>query len=357
MRSRASRSVVFRWTLATLAAAALPLLPAPTSHAAPPETAHGQQHQAFGVYVRLVEGVRDRSFDDVLLAVRRGIQATEWTVLADYESAVDRSKCAFRARVFVVHSPAYARAVLAHGTVAAFALPLRLAVYQDENGIHVSATNPQSLNRTIVAETGFETASADAVAALRRMVASQFAGSLADRQHGQLRTRGLIGRTMGILAGGPFADQIETAVSVRAEGADALTAAADRVFRGLERTAGRRRWQTRPVYRLNLAEQGVVVIGVTGAAMEARAFDIVHHGNDQTRQNLACPGIDHAAAFPIEIVLTREGDQVRALMVDEMFRMKVYFEDAGRTKFAMNMRMPGSIENEIRDLLEESLGT
>ena len=42
-------------------------------------------------------------------------------------------------------------------------------------------------------------------------------------------------------------------------------------------------------------------------------------------------------------------------MIDGMFRMKMYFEDAGKMKFAANMRMPGSIEDEIRDKVEESL--
>jgi hypothetical protein len=32
----------------------------------------------------------------------------------------------------------------------------------------------------------------------------------------------------------------------------------------------------------------------------------------------------------------------------------MYFEDAGTMKFASNMQMPGSIEDEIRDLVEEA---
>jgi hypothetical protein len=32
----------------------------------------------------------------------------------------------------------------------------------------------------------------------------------------------------------------------------------------------------------------------------------------------------------------------------------MYFEDAGKVKFAANMSMPGSIENELRDLVEEA---
>jgi len=98
-----------------------------------------------------------------------------------------------------------------------------------------------------------------------------------------------------------------------------------------------------------------VIIGVTGEAMESRAFQIVGSGSDGSRDGLACPGIDHASAFPLELVIARDGDRVRVRLIDAMFRMKMYFEDAGKVKFAANMRMPGSIENEIRDKVEESL--
>jgi hypothetical protein len=119
--------------------------------------------------------------------------------------------------------------------------------------------------------------------------------------------------------------------------------------------AGERRWETRPIYRLDLEAQGIVIIGITGEAMEAKAFGIVRAGGDRERKDFACPGLAHAPAFPVELVLRTDGDRVRVYLIDEMFRMKMYFEDAGKMKFAANMRMPGSIENEIRDKVEESL--
>ena len=89
--------------------------------------------------------------------------------------------------------------------------------------------------------------------------------------------------------------------------------------------------------------------------MEARSFSIVGRGSDKSRSDFACPGLDHAAAYPIEIVFSQEADSVRVLGVDAMFRMKRFFEDAGKLKFARNMGMPGSIEDEIRELLQAAL--
>jgi hypothetical protein len=34
-----------------------------------------------------------------------------------------------------------------------------------------------------------------------------------------------------------------------------------------------------------------------------------------------------------------------------MYRMKMYFEDAGKIAFAKNMGMPGSIERSIKDII------
>lgn len=337
-----------------VALAVLPLQSLPSRTEAQANSAPVQSAPTYGVYLRLVEAVKDQSFENVLQGVRRGIQSSGWVVVADYAPAVAAS-CSFRAHVFVVHSPTYAKQVLHHGLQAAFALPLRLAVYQDEGGTHVTAANPQSLNRTIIAESGIEALTDTAVAALRQMVAGEFPQHLAERQHGQMRDRGLIGKTMGIIAGGPFKDKLEKAVALRATSDSGLAEVASRAYQGLERTSDQGKWEIRPIYRLDLSEQGVVIIGVTGAKIEARSFQIVHQGDDEARKSLACPGIDHAAAFPIEIVMTREADEIKALIVDEMFRMKVYFEDAGKMKFATNMQMPGSIESEIRDKLEESL--
>jgi hypothetical protein len=100
---------------------------------------------------------------------------------------------------------------------------------------------------------------------------------------------------------------------------------------------------------------GMSVLGVTGERMEARSFAIVGRGGDKSRSDFACPGLDHAAAYPIEIVFTEKDGAVEIHMVDAMFRMKMFFEDAGKLKFARNMGMPGSIADEIRDLIRASL--
>ena len=89
------------------------------------------------------------------------------------------------------------------------------------------------------------------------------------------------------------------------------------------------------------------MVGVTGQRVEGDAFRIVGAGGADDRKQMMYPGVDHAAAFPIEVVVVQDGDVIRVQLVDEMYRMKMFFEDAGKIAFAKNMGMPGSIENEI----------
>jgi hypothetical protein len=95
----------------------------------------------------------------------------------------------------------------------------------------------------------------------------------------------------------------------------------------------------------------MVILGVSGAAMEAKAFGIVGAGNDDARSSFSCPGLAYAPAFPVELVIRRDGAQVRVETIDAMFRMKMYFEDAGQMTFARNMLMPGSIADELKGIV------
>lgn len=307
---------------------------------------------AQSVYVELADSLQG-TLDTNVAALRSAFTTAGWNVLAVHTPAVDRKACTFGARVLVLHDPGWARRVLEHGATAAFALPLRVVLYEDEAGLHFAAVNLRNVARTIVAETGFDAASAAEMAEVERIARGALTGRFASHPYGQVRTRGLIGRTMGVMAGGPFPEKVKAVTESAASGAAGLREAADRVSRALAEPRGR--WQLHEIYRLDLADQDVIVIGVSGAAMEAKAFAIVGAGGDSRRASYRCPGLDHAAAFPLEVVLHRAGDRTHVTTVDGMYRMKLYFEDAGKMKFAANMGMPGSIENELRGAILAAL--
>jgi len=308
--------------------------------------------QGFGVYMKVAD-LEGTSVSDVSAQAEAAVAEAGWTLLAAYDSGVDSEQCSYAARVLVVEWPEYTEAVMSQGNHGAYAAPLRVSVFEDELGVHVAAVNPGSVNRTIVTEEGMDQEWTRFSAILRRTLAEGVGASATFGDFGQFRDRGLIGKTMGIMAGGPFIEKIKEIGTVPA-GAGGVEEVARALFDNLANAGPGEDWGIRPVFVMNPAP-GVAVLGVTGERLEARSFSIVGRGSDKSRSKFACPGVDHAAAYPIEVVLTQEGDEVHVSVVDAMFRMKMFFEDAGKLKFARNMTMPGSIESEIKSLIRAAL--
>ena len=321
-------------TVLLLAAAA----PSPTATSGP----------SYSVFLRLVDAPAG-SFDQMIAAVAPAVERSGWRLLASYDAGT--GGCAYRAHTFVVNAPAFTEEVLKHGVRTAFAVPLRLAVYEDDLGVHLAAVNPQSIARTVVDES-FEAPSTALVGQLRTMTATGFPGTPVLVPYGQPRDQGLIEKTMGVVAGGPFPGKIDQVRKSRAVPGMTVQVVADNIAAAGARPQGR--WALRTAYRLDLPNQNAVLLGFTGGPMESRSFQIVGAGLDQSRSRFACPGLDHTPAYPLELLVVQEAGEIKVLLIDVMFRMKMYFEDAGKVKFAANMSMPGSIENELRDLVEEA---
>lgn len=87
-------------------------------------------------------------------------------------------------------------ALLAHAAQAAFAVPVRRGVFEDERGVHVSMVNPLSVERTIVAESGLEASGRVLVDEVAGVVAAATHGRRVNRPYGQSRSHGT-GRRFG----------------------------------------------------------------------------------------------------------------------------------------------------------------
>lgn len=77
----------------------------------------------------------------------------------------------------------------------------------------------------------------------------------------------------------------------------------------------------------------------------------------QDRKDIAFAGTAYAPAYPIELVVSQQDGRVLVESVDAMYRMKLFFEDAGKWAFMKNMTMPGSLASEIKDRLASALAT
>lgn len=303
-----------------------------------------------GVYEYVVrEATVD--FEAASASLDNEIKESSYELLARLDAA-SPEECAYRARVFVLNEPDYAAKLLAGGApTAPFAIPLRINLFEDEQGLHAAIVNPVGVNRTILLDDAkYEAISESARVMLRALVAEAVPGKASSKPFGPLRKKGYIGKTMGVMAGGPFDEKIE--IVAEQAGVD-LAGVVKRMQAGIDNGTGK--WGMGVAYALTFDEQGVAVMGMTGPALESKSFAIVEEGGDSSRKKMECAGIAHAAAYPIDVVVATTGDGLEVRRVQSMYRMKMFFEDAGKWAFMKNMGMPGSIGDEMKEKVEGSL--
>lgn len=291
----------------------------------------------YGMYVKVSENV-EGPFEGTVKNIEDALVRNGWQVLASYSASVP-GECRFRAHTIVAHSVKYAEQILSNGPRAAFALPVRISIFEDERGINTSFTNPASLNRTVL---GNQTAADLSKATMNRLseiLASAAKGRVVNAQIGEIRNSGRVGG----MGGGNFNDKIVEIYNKKDAG-NAFQETALNVREGI--LSNKKNWKL--IYTLELQDVPAVIYGVNKPETEARAYKIA--GEKRESKNNACPGIDHASALPIEVIVYKESGMVKVVTLDEMYRMKVYFEDAGMWAFMKNMKMPGEIEAEIVEM-------
>lgn len=310
----------------------------------------GQNGKGYGVYQYVVQSAQG-GFDEISAALENAATAANWRVLAKVDAGAPKD-CPYKVRVFVLYDSAYAQQVLAaNRKTGPFAVVDRINLFQDENGTHVAVVYPHSINRTILMDDQkYEAMTASHLQALRQMIAGAVQGTASEKEYGQFREKGYIGKTMGVMAGGSFDGKLVDLANVA--GGDWKEIAA-KTRAGLSQSG--KTWGMHLVYELELPEFETVVFGTTGTPMDSKSFSIVGAGADQAREKLQCPGLAHAAAYPIEVIVAKEDGAVKVRLVEVMFRMKMYFEDAGKWAFMKNVRMPGSIQDELGEQIKKGL--
>jgi uncharacterized protein (DUF302 family) len=280
-----------------------------------------------GVYVTLLSGLK-AEVGETAAKAETSLKGAGFEILGSFNNGVPAG-CGEKARTIVFASPVWSSEVLSGGSDKAFGLPLRLAVYGDAGGVQVAFVNPVSLLRTFHASDAKDAAAQKTVEAVAAALAPL--GAISLKQAGQLRDSGAIGG----MGGGAFPDKIVQVIAPArspAEVAEALKA-------GIADASG---WHAVYAYK---ASDDVFVVGLTNAKTEGRAFGIA--GEKRATEANPFPGLDHAAAFPIEVIVTKKGAGSSVTLLKEMWRMKLYFQDAGNWAFMKNMQMPGDIQNEI----------
>jgi hypothetical protein len=288
-----------------------------------------------GVYVTLASALKS-PLAEAAATAERVLGAAGFTSLATFDNGLPEGGRA-KSRTIVFTKESWAAEVLAGGADKAFGLPLRLSFYEDEAGVSVALANPVSLLRTFTASNTKDAAAQKIVDEIAAALAPL--GALAPKPAGQLRDSGEIGG----MGGGAFAAKIVSVMTVGRPPAET----AEKLRAGIADATG---WHAVYSYK---ASDDVFVVGVTNPKTEGRAFGIA--GEKRATKTSPFPGIDHASAFPVEIVVTKRGDTTSVTILKEMWRMKLYFQDAGNWAFMKNMQMPGDIQGEIEAAIRKAV--
>ena len=306
--------------------------------------------QDYGVYEYVIQKA-EGDFTAISRQIENAVNESGMKLIAQKDMGIPED-CGYKARVFVLYDSSYAAQILqANPQTGAFAVTDRVNLFQDEAGTHVSVVNPHSVNRTILMDDKkYEALSESHLQKLRVLLSAVVKGTPSHKQYGEIRDEGYISRTMGVMAGGDFVGKIETMQTVKKS---SLQEVAEKLKQGL--TAPGKEWGLHAIYALELPSVKTVVFGIAGDKMEAKSYDIVGAGDDDSRDDYQCAGLAHAAAYPFKLVVKEENSNVNIQFVTSMFRMKIFFEDAGKWAFMKNMTMPGSLSDELEEMVKRSL--
>ncbi len=310
-------------------------------------TARGQDQSRQRVFEYAVRGA-EGTFDEVSSSLTDSLQAAGWDLVAAVDAGVPE-ECPYRSRVLVLHDAEFSDALMtANARTGPFAAWNRVNLFEDEEGLHVSMVNPRSINRTVMVDSpGQVDPAIQNLARLRGAIEGAVYGTPTSHGYGQERRRGFIGKTMGVMAGGSFDGRVYDVATYPGEDVQTVVER----LRGSFSQPGRK-WGIHQVGETTLEGTGTVIMAITGSPMDIDSFKIVKAGSDKARKKFECPGIAHAGAYPLELVVTSHAGQTVVRSVKAMYRMKLYFEDAGKWAFMKNMGMPGSIANEIEDMVK-----
>ncbi len=225
--------------------------------------------------------------------------------------------------VLIVEYKPYFDAIDKVGRYAFYAVPLRVGIQKKGNVNNVMFANPVYLVDAFASgKSKLEKVAENTKKALEQALSKVKGIQVVNKPFGYSTTPDEIGnwQMMGqsiytIYEVGPKYGSIDKAL-------EALNKALEKGVNG---------WKKVYVVKFNDA----AVVGISNPKYEKEAFDI--------------GGADHLCAFPIELVIYKNGE-IKAL--PEMYRMSIYFMDAGMSAFAAHMSMPGEIDDSIKGLLK-----
>ncbi|MCK5146464.1 hypothetical protein KAR48_06885 [bacterium] len=309
-----------------------------------------------GVYTHLIE-IPGGDFDAVCAQLETALTASDFDSAGAWELDTPNPHD-YRAKVFVITDSAYTVAVSALEGHRFLAVPLRFAVYEGvgKQSIKINMTNPVAAAMVYFHEADGYTSLIESARLLKdRMVMivdGAFEGSITSEDIAPLRSESALN---GYNGDGPakvmamFKNYRKSLKAVSKEkSGDNAQAAFEKACAVFEANIAK----TKEGWKIIASTSGDrrKLYSISRPETEALAMKIVGIARDSDDDPV--PGIDHAAAFPIEVLIFEEDGKILTTTLGEMWRMQFYFWDAGYGAFAKHAQVPSQIFGSIKKVIK-----
>lgn len=329
-----------------------------------------------GIYMLVNSGIK-ADFNKTAMAAKDALKSAGFDVLAYYDIATPDiiredagDKCGFNAKLIVASSNYYTSLLTSYGNKYLAAGFLRVAVFQTPNGIHIEIADPETINRIVfndLPDAKYNKIISQTMPWKKKLVAALqsvpggnkvMISQEPKRDADDLRDAS---KDMFMMVGDMtfFEDEDQFPVIYEKQNTDGrkgLENLKQLIYKNVEnfkpvKKDSDYRWTSSPdnlkwklISEVYSPDSTAVLLGITRPRTEAISFKIV--GKDESEGNM-CPGINHIPAYPIEVLLLMNGNKITVQTPREMFRMDMFFWDAGMGAFMNHMSMPGILDDSI----------
>ena len=312
----------------------------------------------YGIFERVLEA--SGSFEDTTAALEKSLAESKLTLQAKHDLKIPEG--AQKAKVYILTSPTYMEAAKDMPANTISAQILRVAVYQYGEGkkTHINMANPVAHAMVFYAGTKeypqLITAAKASAQEIKDVVA-KVPGTQTSIQLEPTRTEKALNKFNG---DGPakmmakfrnwsdsqnvvFSDKQENFQTTVAKVENLLGSSQDK---GANDASGWKLISKIPV------SSNAVYFGISNEYTENKAIRInSDFRSDGKAKDAPYPGVDHAAALPLEVLVINTGKDVQVVQYGEMWRMQLYFWDSGYVAFAKNTLVPNTIFGSIDKVL------
>ena len=346
---------------------------------------HASDH---GIYLLTNKNI-NLSIDQASSKVAESFESAGYEILfndylntPDYVREDTTEHCGFRARLLVLRKESYSNLLTSYGSKYLVGGFLKIGIYENEKGTNVAITDLETINRIIFNDLyendkediysqvieKTKTYKNEIISILHKSIGNEKVEQpmppIRDDEDLAESSRDMF-MMVGPLTLFTDEDQFPIIYSIEnKDGFSGLQKLKNKFLENLktfepEQDDIEYRWfpnesdlKWRVISEINLKEKNAILLGLTRSRTEAVSFNIA--GSSREEDNNMCPGIDHIGAYPIEVLIIQEDENINVYTQNEMHRMDMYFWDAGMSAFMDHMSMPGILDESLNKAL---LGT